>query len=362
MTREEILQQILSKGMRPAPGVQIALSKKGEEITVPDEIQIMPLGKWEVRDMEFTGKEAKEIINNFNALSYEPVVDCEHMSLWRGDYSSCGWVKELTNKGADGLWATIEWTDYGREQLLTKNKRYVSPVIFFNAQDHRTADNIGAKLISVALTATPFLEELDAVVNSSQFSNKNNEDNMEFLTQLRKALGMDEKSDQAAVLTKVTELLKPQTDPDMDAVLQALRVQYGLGDDAAAKDIVQAMSQPQQNVSTPGTEGEQNSELEALKKENAKLQQDKFIASGMTAGKIVDGNKEKWEKLYAMNQQLAEVQLDMAPVVVPNSSISGNLNNNGGGAPVLDDNQKALNKQLGLTAEDIKTYGKKDAE
>lgn len=355
MDKSRIIMQMLKKDLYRSQPVQVAMAA-GDQPDVPDEIQIMPLGEWKVRDMEFTSKEVNEVVSNFNAIAYEPVVDCEHMSVfgWH-DFETCGWVKGLMNKGADGLWAKVEWTEYGRQQLVSKRKRYVSPVILFNAQDHRTADKIGAKLHSIALTATPFLEELPAIVNSRDFQINNGDLQMdEFLKKLRAALALDDKSDETAVLNRVAELVNPKPDADVDAVLKALRAQYQLGEDAPAKDIVAAMSKPKTPAPAvdPG-----NQELETLRAENQQLKLEKFIGRGEAAKKIVNGNKAQWETLYNANPVLAEASLAVAPVVVPDASINSRLNTEG----PANETQTVLNKQLGITADDIKTYGRKEA-
>jgi len=329
---------------------------EGGAVTVPTRIQLIPMGEWKARDFKIGQEEINQMIGNFNAVSYEPVVDFEHGSRWMGDFETAGWVKALYNMGADGLWAEIEWTEEGVEALAKKKKRYCSPAIAFNARDHRSDNNIGCKLISVALTAVPFLEEMPAIVNSrNNFTSFNTGVSEMDIKKLAQALGLN--PDSATEETIMQHLSALKKDERITAVLTALN----LGEDATAEQVVTALSK----FAKPAAEiNDKDAQIANLTAQVQKLQTDQnkrnlveFLSKGETAKKIIPANKAQWQKLYEGNPELAEISLANAPVLVPLSKFADDVAGDTG--MVHNADAQTLNNQLGLTAEDYQKYGKK---
>jgi len=87
------------------------------------------------------------------------VVDYEHQTLKAVQAPAAGWIKRLYNRGSDGLWAAVEWTQRARAYLASREYRYFSP--FFLA---RKADGHIINLINVALTNMPKMNHIRPIV------------------------------------------------------------------------------------------------------------------------------------------------------------------------------------------------------
>jgi phage I-like protein len=125
------------------------------------------------------------------------VVDFEHQSIHAKENGrpapAAGWISGLQVK-PDGIWALVNWTAETAEMIRAKAYRYVSPV--FN----HDSDGRITRLLNVALTNNPNLE-LTALARSEDLSMNDTE-----LSAIRKALGLADTADFAAILGAITAL------------------------------------------------------------------------------------------------------------------------------------------------------------
>jgi phage I-like protein len=134
--------------------------KKGEVVNV-----VGVVGEWNGHpsgSFRLTTTDLQKIIDNFNALKRDIVVDYEHRTLSADEAPAAGWVKSLALEG-DKLVAQIEWLDKAKTYINSGEYKYLSPVYEFNSYDAKTGAPIGVTLHSVALTNSPFLDELGEV-------------------------------------------------------------------------------------------------------------------------------------------------------------------------------------------------------
>lgn len=132
--------------------------------------QIARFGTWKGHPQgpfAFDARVFAEIVRNFRAQKNPVTVDFEHASELLPDnvaqegVPSLAWIVDLEDRGAAGLWALFEWVDAKAvEYVRSKQYRYVSPSVRFAAICRETAQRIGARLTSVALTNQPFLDGL----------------------------------------------------------------------------------------------------------------------------------------------------------------------------------------------------------
>ncbi|MBN7287446.1 MULTISPECIES: phage protease [Campylobacter] len=116
---------------------------------------------------------------NFDSRKIDLVVDYEHQSLWGGEAPAAGWITEVWSAKDDSeLWGKVKWTDRALEYIKNEEYRYLSPVFNFSAVDQKTGANIGVRLESVALTNTPFLDELGEVKINKNLNQLIKEQNM----------------------------------------------------------------------------------------------------------------------------------------------------------------------------------------
>ena len=162
---------------------------KGDNVELagaPETISVLPLGHVVSSKGEFDVDE-----ESFHAMKaqiaqrgVDLVVDYEHQTLKGVEAPAAGWVKELKLEGGF-IKAVVEWTGRGAEYLKNKEYRYLSPVV-----NVRKSDNKATGLHSLALTNTPAIEHMTAIVNSDNFEGGHT--NMEIIKKLAKLLGLPE--------------------------------------------------------------------------------------------------------------------------------------------------------------------------
>lgn len=118
----------------------------------------------------FTPQVLDEIIGNFNRTETPTLFDYEHdtenPNIPGYEKISSGKIQRLEKRDGDKgaqLWALVKWTARAAEQIRAGERNYSSPVINFKSRDRATNEEIGAELLSAALTDKPFLDGQDAV-------------------------------------------------------------------------------------------------------------------------------------------------------------------------------------------------------
>ncbi|MBC2703985.1 phage protease [Desulfobacula sp.] len=127
------------------------------------EFQLFPYGESELEGQHVTkitvDKESmSHIIAEFERRGNDVVVDYEHQTIREGKAPAAGWISKLIDKGSEGLWAAVTWTEKAKSFLKNKEYRYYSPVFHV-----RKADSRVIRILSVALTNMPRLNNLKPV-------------------------------------------------------------------------------------------------------------------------------------------------------------------------------------------------------
>jgi phage I-like protein len=164
-------------------------------------------------DITFDEDFISSIVKNFADRRTDMVVDYNHGSLAENgpDTSkAAGWVKELINKGADGLWAKVEWTEEAAGYIRKKEYRYISPEFSTDYYDKLTGESVGPALLAIALTNRPFLDmapvELAAKTARAP----------EFVFAFK---GLEKPKKENVMLKKVIDVLKLKEDASEDSVV-----------------------------------------------------------------------------------------------------------------------------------------------
>jgi phage I-like protein len=249
------------------------------------------------------------------------LVDYEHKSLMAmfsgADSRAAGWADALEIRAAaDGsseLWARIEWTQPAADAIREREYRYTSPVFAWRTRDRVSGADLGTSVPSIALTNTPFLEELPEVTLNNL------------------GLLMREQPAEDSMLTK----------EQYAALCSAL----SLGADATAEDIMRQLSKQAQDGKLvericgaldiePGSAGDaivasasalrakaitaaDPAELARLREEVAGIKADTALKAALAEGKIVASNRE-WATALAKRDSAAFSEwAASAPVVVP---------------------------------------------
>jgi len=129
---------------------------------IPDEFQLLPYGRIDLEGEPpvYVDEEAiASIIAHFDRRGNDMVIDYEHQTLKDVQAPAAGWIKRLVDRGKDGLWAVVEWTQRAKEYLKNREYRYFSPV-FWVAKEGRKV----ARIENVALTNYPRINQLRPIV------------------------------------------------------------------------------------------------------------------------------------------------------------------------------------------------------
>jgi len=162
---------------------------------IPNEIQILRTGKWDhpqYGEIDITEHDLDLFIKSFKerARRIDLAIDQAH----NPDEGAAGWFKDLFKKESDGdvgLYARVEWTDFGEELLEGKRFKYISPEFRFNYEDDETGRSYENVLYGAGLTNRPFIKEMEPIMMSEDVLNdfitentmiqwKKKQDTMEF--------------------------------------------------------------------------------------------------------------------------------------------------------------------------------------
>jgi phage I-like protein len=202
---------------------------------LPDEIHVVPTGKWQhpnYGEMEITSATVSEFVQNFKDMVRRdlPITAGHDNGMNGGELEAIGWFKELIDRGVNGLYAVVEWTEEGKRLLSNRAFKYFSPEFYEKYEDPETGDTREHVLVGGALTNRPYFKELDPVVAFSEpriitkFNEHNNDMNLkdilakkpEELSDAEKAFVREHKSELDADQTTVFESVLVETPSETD--------------------------------------------------------------------------------------------------------------------------------------------------
>lgn len=343
------------------------LTLKSKEMEVggaPEIISVLPLGHVKSAKGEFDvdGESFAAMKAQIAQRGVDLVVDYEHQTLTGEQAPAAGWVKELFLDDGQ-IKARVEWTDRAKAYLSNREYRYLSPVITV-----RKADNKAMGLHSIALTNTPAIEHMEAIVNSLNFEGGQN--TMDFMKELAKLLGLGEDATEEQVKEALKACLEEnkslkesaaeaakQQPPEDDKVVANKEVceLLGLKAGAATADVAAAIM-----ALKSGNIGGVNlaEQVKSLEAKLADRDAEEAVEMALKAGKITPAQRE-WAKGYALkNPEDFKGFVEKAPQVVPMGDVGGSeslaLKRD-----EVDEATLLVCKQLGISAEDVKQYGMK---
>lgn len=343
------------------------LTLKSKEMEVggaPEIISVLPLGHVKSAKGEFDvdGESFAAMKAQIAQRGVDLVVDYEHQTLTGEQAPAAGWVKELFLDDGQ-IKARVEWTDRAKAYLSNREYRYLSPVITV-----RKADNKAMGLHSIALTNTPAIEHMEAIVNSLNFEGGQN--TMDFMKELAKLLGLGEDATEEQVKEALKACLEEnkslkesaaeaakQQPPEDDKVVANKEVceLLGLKAGAATADVAAAIM-----ALKSGNIGGVNlaEQVKSLEAKLADRDAEEAVEMALKAGKITPAQRE-WAKGYALkNLEDFKGFVEKAPQVVPMGDVGGSeslaLKRD-----EVDEATLLVCKQLGISVEDVKQYGMK---
>lgn len=344
--------------------IQAALSGIPEDGGVPDEIKLLPMGFVKTRKGDFIvdDESAGSIIRQFKDRKLDLVIDYEHQTLKDIEAPAGGWITDLF-KGDGAIIAKVKWTPRAENYLKNREYRYLSPVVLVSKKDRRALS-----VHSAALTNTPAIDGMFAIVNSDDIETMETTQKEDFkmdLKEIAKRLGLPEdaaESDIAAALELAGKKLaeggeaeKPgdgggqpaEASVNKDAAPATGRVLslLGLKEDVKEEDVLA-------RIMALSAKKEELEELVALKEELKKREAGELVEAALKDGKITAAQKE-WAQEYALSDKEGFVSfLEKAPVVVP----QGRMELKDAPGHSAADIEPEILKNCGLTKEDVEKY------
>jgi phage I-like protein len=322
---------------------------------MPSEVQVIPFGSHETDKDAFTldARGMKDVIGDFQSRANDMVIDYEHQSLGEGEAPAAGWIKRLTDKGSQGLWAAVEWTPRAIEYLINREYRYLSPVFM-----KRTDDNRVVRLLGAALTNTPAIDGMVPVVNKNQGGHAGGTESPTrprkeetVMTKLLSVLGLTAGATEEEALKSLEALKNKSSAAASGEILAAL----GLGEDATVSEAVGAVLAMKQASKTLDA---LNEEMAQLKAKMSMKEGEALVAQAMSEGKITPAQKE-WATAYAeRDPEGFKVFVARTPVVVPRGEMHSIRTQTAyGPGEAL---QVSVNKLLMVSDETFKKFFKKE--
>lgn len=311
----------------------------------PAEFQLFPYGEVMTDDGPIIVDELaiQMTIAAFEARGNDLVIDYEHQTLYGGEAPAAGWIRQLLNKGNEGLWAAVEWTEKAKGYLDRREYRYFSPVSFRRESDSRLA-----ALHSVALTNSPKTHHLTALVAKLEISERshNKEEVME-KAKLIALLKLKAEATDAEIEAAILALQKPVEVIACKEVMEAL----GLGEKTGKSEAVATIHALKQQTNVVSI-----ADFNAMKKRLAERDRDELVALALKDNKITPAQKE-WADAYALRDPEGfKLFIAKAPAVIDTGERAGGKGPDREGS--IDDVQMQINKQLGVTEDVFRKHNK----
>lgn len=337
---------------------QIMILTGGDFEGCPDRIRILPVGKINSEKGDFVvDKESYSAMKaEMQRRGIDIVIDYEHQTLKDVQAPAGGWIKELIYT-PEAIEAKVEWTPKAREYLKNREYRYLSPVVLT-----RKKDNKAVALHSLALTNTPAINGMFAIVNSADADINNTGGNRMDLQKIRELLGLPADAAEEAVMNELVKKLgsgekkdsegdaEPEKDGATEAVANSVILGLlGLPDNAKTEDVTSKIM-----TLKAGADSREKEIEDALRRLNER-DADDAVMTALKTGKITAAQKD-WAKAYALKDRTGfDSFVEKAPVVVPVGKID------------LQDAPKKpaevdslVLKATGMSKEDIEKYADKE--
>ena len=335
--------------VRPLSGIDLS--------GVPEVIRVLPKGHVSSTkgDFEVDDRDIAGIIRQFKARRLDLVIDYEHQTLSDVQAPAAGWIKDLY-PGEDALMARVEWTKKGREYIANKEYRYLSPVVLV-----KKADQHAAVFHSAALTNTPAITGMFAIINSDALSIEEEEEPRMELSALIELLGLEEGTAEEDVLKRIKELTQqaaeegqggqegkevPAKEGTQLVANKTVLDLLGLPEDARTEDVTARI------MAFKAGDSVLQRRVAELEKQAASQKAEELVGLAMKDGKLSPAQKE-WAVAYALSDPKGFAKfVEKAPVVVPMGKT----------AFAADERKQdgvdwKILKNQGVTEEDLKKYG-----
>ena len=264
----------------------------------PEWVELFPAGptlaardgrRWRLADPQV-------IVAAFEANQGPLAIDYEHAQYHKapnGDEApAAGWITALEVRDGQ-VWGKVDWTERAAGMIASREYRFLSPEFAFTKSGDITA-LVGAGLVNrpaFVMTALSRKEETSPMP----------------LKAIAKALGLDEASDETAILAEISKRAGTIT-----AICQALAIDVSSDEKAIAAAIktlkndkataiAAAQGKVPESALTDVTRKleEATAEIAALKKTNSDREIDAALDKAVAAGKITPASRDEYRAMCA---------------------------------------------------------------
>lgn len=246
------------------------------EITGGEYQLVLPVGKFHTRkygELEITLDDVNMMVSNYKNKAMadrQPFIDIDH-----GGGVSNGWITDMKADGK-GLYAKIEWTDVGKENIENKRYKYFSTA-FGEIKDIKTGKVIKNVVPAISLTNQPVIYTMPEVHLSEQedivtHDNKTKDKIMDF-KEIKEFRFSDTEKEELSRMFGFAEKIK---------VVEAEKTE--LSEKLAAKDEVIKAKDAEIVKLSEYKKGVQAKEIEGV------------VEKALSEGRIKPVDKDKWSK------------------------------------------------------------------
>jgi len=138
---------------------------KFDDATLSSWIQLMPLGSYNHvlhGQINITPQKVQKFVENFrkNVRGIKLDVDYDHKAH---DGKAAGWIEDIQDRGFDGLWGRVKWTQPAYQSLKAGEYQYFSPEFQDEWEHPQTSEVHQDVLFGGAITNRPFLKDIQPI-------------------------------------------------------------------------------------------------------------------------------------------------------------------------------------------------------
>lgn len=296
---------------------EVALSASADGFVPPEWIQLTPRGEVTARDGRHVVFDPERLVEAFKAGGVDLPVDFEHETEFTstlGARPARGWIVELQAR-AEGLFGRIDWLADAVQALAARSYRYISPVLYTDA-DRKTARMLKA----AALVAAPALSGLPALASAQS-------GDTDMLKDVLVALGLPETATGTDAVSAIT-LLKAG-----DPTLFVPKAQHD--------ETVAALSAAQ-------------ARLDGIEQASATARRTALVDDAIKAGKLAPAARDQYLALAATAFDQTKAAIDAMPVLLSagvDTSVEADPTKGAQGQ--LSEADRLIVQRLGITEADF---------
>ncbi|WP_160009786.1 phage protease [Rhizobium sp. 18055] len=314
--------------------------------TAPEWLHLLPSGEFKGVDGRgpYAAPDMDALIALFEKEGVKLAVDENHSTDLAGKQGHSsparGWIVAL-QKLDDGLYGRVEWTPEGERMVSSREYGFLSPVFH-----HSVAKPFKiCRMLRVSLTNDPNLNVLKSL--HSQRENA-------MLEELRKALGLPETADEAAVMVAVkaahaAQAVVATNQTATAALMSRIAEAAGVASDTAPDVLVTAIQSRGKATAAEAENAElktqlvsMQSQLTTLATTTAQGKAQSAIDTAIEAGKVIPALRDHMIARHMKNPTEVETELKVMPSLNAGGLGGRTLPDNGGTMTAEDDKVMAM--------------------